>query len=687
MYRYLLGLVLYLLSFKTSIAQIPDADLANFTQQDGLPSNEAYCVFKDSKNFIWISTDQGVVRFNGIKMEKFELPDNVVFKIKEDAKGSVWFFSHTGKLAYFKNEKIYPYEYNDSIIKNIKNLLLADAYINSEDEIMLNSIIGPNYKILKNGTIIRLNEIAQEALMINIFKQRGKQLFTQINSFTPYSQIKNLIISRKDNRELTYMIPIKLQKGYGHSGSVYGSNGSIYTFYANHLYKLNIDGSYDLKEIPSAVLSIYRDPLSGRLFMGLIKGGVYIVDSSLHEIFNNGLNGKTVTSICSDSEGDLWFTTLENGAYYTNTGSTVKKYFHRLTETETQRLYNYRDTILITGNSNMLQQIDGRKILTLFEYKDTEIGDIFISKAGTVFAVAHFNFKDQFKTTRSSHPLFKKIYTIAAGHETLDVDGNLRLINISNGLVRIDLAKMMQKGPGSKNYSLGYVTNNHVIHCMFRKDPDNIFLGSIKNLYLFTISKESIRPYKQTKSVFNNGVTCMRQMSNGIYTIGIRFGGIALMKDSTVIARITEADGLLSNSVKYLLPVGNRLWIATPKGISVITFSSFSPLIYVIKNFGENAGMNDQIIYQLITFKGNILAATSKGIYEITNIEKLLSEKPLPIPLYISSVKYFKGDTSGISSISVPYNKSRVTVDFNAICFNSPKEMKYFYRLTNKDTT
>jgi ligand-binding sensor domain-containing protein len=63
----------------------------NFTQEEGLPSNETYYVFEDSRHYLWFATDLGVVRYNGSKFEVFNLPDNVVFKIKEDSKGRDFF--------------------------------------------------------------------------------------------------------------------------------------------------------------------------------------------------------------------------------------------------------------------------------------------------------------------------------------------------------------------------------------------------------------------------------------------------------------------------------------------------------------------------------------------------------------------------------------------------------------------
>ena len=179
----------------------------------------------------------------------------------------------------------------------------------------------------------------------------------------------------------------------------------------------------------------------------------------------------------------------------------------------------------------------------------------------------------------------------------------------------------------------------------------------------------------------------MRQMDNGLYTIGVRFGGIVLMRDTTIIANITEADGLLSNSIKYLLPLKDQLWAATAKGISVINFQAYNPLKYTITSIGRNEGFYNVIINQLMLFKEDIIAATNSGIYTIENPSVFLNHEPLSIPLYISSINYYKGDTSNISTLSVPYSNNRIRIKYKAVCFNAPEEVKYYYRFDDNDTT
>ncbi|MFZ6000003.1 MAG: two-component regulator propeller domain-containing protein [Bacteroidota bacterium] len=67
----------------------------NFTELTGLPSSETYDVFQDRTGFIWIASDNGVVRYDGEEFVNFNsaqgLTDNTVFSFyedKRDASGS-----------------------------------------------------------------------------------------------------------------------------------------------------------------------------------------------------------------------------------------------------------------------------------------------------------------------------------------------------------------------------------------------------------------------------------------------------------------------------------------------------------------------------------------------------------------------------------------------------------------------
>lgn len=82
-----------------------------YTTNNGLPSNNVYQVYTDSRKFIWFATDAGVARFDGAKYTYFRKQDglscNDVVRIKEDSYGRIWFFNMNATLNFYYEGCIY----------------------------------------------------------------------------------------------------------------------------------------------------------------------------------------------------------------------------------------------------------------------------------------------------------------------------------------------------------------------------------------------------------------------------------------------------------------------------------------------------------------------------------------------------------------------------------------------------
>ena len=64
------------------------------TKDNGLPSNEIYGLFQDSKGNLWIGTDGGICYYDGISVQNFSnefQTSNSNAHILEDSRGRIWF--------------------------------------------------------------------------------------------------------------------------------------------------------------------------------------------------------------------------------------------------------------------------------------------------------------------------------------------------------------------------------------------------------------------------------------------------------------------------------------------------------------------------------------------------------------------------------------------------------------------
>jgi len=57
-----------------SYANAQNYDLTQYTHKDGLPQNSIKAIAQDSKGLIWIGTESGLVRFDGLRFKKIKAP-------------------------------------------------------------------------------------------------------------------------------------------------------------------------------------------------------------------------------------------------------------------------------------------------------------------------------------------------------------------------------------------------------------------------------------------------------------------------------------------------------------------------------------------------------------------------------------------------------------------------------------
>ena len=110
-FRLLTLLLLFNISFQGTTAQyagLEDAKFENYTPRNGLPSDYIEIITQDKFGFIWLSTHNGLIRFDGIQFKTYlhnnsdenSLPDNDAGSIIGDGTGKVWIASRKGLFYY-----------------------------------------------------------------------------------------------------------------------------------------------------------------------------------------------------------------------------------------------------------------------------------------------------------------------------------------------------------------------------------------------------------------------------------------------------------------------------------------------------------------------------------------------------------------------------------------------------------
>ena len=90
--------------------------IQNWNSENGLPQNSVTGITQSIDGYLWISTNNGLVRFDGVNFKLFNslnvpvLKSNIIRQLFSDSKGRVWFINSrtTGTFKELNNLKFTP---------------------------------------------------------------------------------------------------------------------------------------------------------------------------------------------------------------------------------------------------------------------------------------------------------------------------------------------------------------------------------------------------------------------------------------------------------------------------------------------------------------------------------------------------------------------------------------------------
>lgn len=123
-------ILLYLITaIQVGLAQHPV--YWSLTTEDGLPTNEVYDLYQDSKGYMWIATDKGLCRYDGNHFKYYKnkaQKGTSVSHFQEMADGRIWLMSFRNEIFYIENDSLHYFEpLDDYEAKKITNYLIDQS--------------------------------------------------------------------------------------------------------------------------------------------------------------------------------------------------------------------------------------------------------------------------------------------------------------------------------------------------------------------------------------------------------------------------------------------------------------------------------------------------------------------------------------------------------------------------------
>lgn len=337
---------LYILLFLGSINALAQEILPfvdNYSKQDYTGDNQIWNVTQGDDNAIYFANNSFLQRFDGVKWEKYTLPNKSIIRSVFSSQHKIYTGSYNefgywkrtnGKMIYtsisasknlFENNskseeiwkifevdtKIYFQSFNELFIYDGKNISKKKfphqiSYCYVVDNIIYAATVRQGIYKLQNDTFIKVDDfsIIDKNIIYGIEKYKDQYYF-----FTQ----KNGVFLKKPNAPLSVWensINDKLKSQIIISSKIFENKMLIGTAF-NGLYVINLDTNqyYNINRSNvlrnNSVLSIFVDR-EKNFWLGLDNGISYVVQNSPYKVFsdNSGQLG-TVYSIAKHKEGYL----------------------------------------------------------------------------------------------------------------------------------------------------------------------------------------------------------------------------------------------------------------------------------------------------------------------------------------------------------------------------------------------
>jgi signal transduction histidine kinase/ligand-binding sensor domain-containing protein len=597
--------------------KLSESSYYQWTGENGLISNNITSAIQAQSGFIWITTYNGLMRFDGVRVDVYDrsslpfLSTDAFYQVYEDNQGILWFASQgSGIIRYDgKQFSVYTVE-NGAVPKSARCLLIDDSikWIGSNNEglfrIQNNRIETMQDPLLAKITILELVRDKQYIWIATdgqgLMRYDG-QTIKQYNTETGLSSnTVNSVCVAPD-------------------GIYVGTNEGVDVIRDEKISSLDF-----LKNIH--VTDIITDSL-GRIWIAA-DNGLARIDPATNQVElegeKNGYPFNRINSLAFDKEGGLWMGTGRNGLIQLKEPNIINlTTFQGLSLNRSNMVYEHNDEFYIgsdAGHVDVYRQGVIRNLPIRTPINEAGIRDVCVDDAGTTWIASY---KGVIKMVNGT----EQLYTSSNGLPANDVrrilkgrDGSLWIATRSAGIVRYRQGKFTSYFNKKRGLESDYVlaveqdslgalyvgthsggltviqpdeiTKTHhltandagvLIFNVQIESPDRIFIVSNIGLYFFdgqTFTRiEMDRTYKgETHFDWAEDRIGNVWVSTNIGVLKLRKSDIELFlqkKLQKVPTRIIDnQDGMknkeCTGATRMLVSSTGKIWIPTIGGVSVL---------------------------------------------------------------------------------------------------------------------
>ncbi|ASK28859.1 ATP-binding protein [Chryseobacterium sp. T16E-39] len=581
-----------------------------YNTDNGLPQNSVKDIIKDKYGFIWLTTENGIVRYDGSQF--------LVYKsFPLNSQRFTYFYGHTEKDSIFT-----PGDYGRIILlhkkipkvtssaKRFPTLVSKDhinyllycsnySYTNYSGINFYMNFKEGKYYIRKNTlTFSNTHSQTEETLKIKAIYKNVPRVFT-INEMLFYINFTTKKVERIEKGKIVNSYEVPLLTDINSKILWSRINNQVFILNKNIFYMCTYEKEHfriskivQINQIKNDnLISIYYDKLYKKLYLGSSTEGLQIISLA---------NFITVKGPLPKLES-VFYATLPY-----DSSSVINPYGEIYTRNGMISTKNFKNTVPFFMAYDHYRNIMVRKDDDLKTYQKT-------TSYSSYTYVKNFFLKDFFFDET-------RYYSLVAQRK-------------NNGTPEFGGTFDIYKDKSFKSLKKRFLFNDEPTKFM-QLDQDHILVGTIKGLYNVQIEINKIHNITADKELSIRNIIRSKDGNIWITTLG---KGFYLMRNNRLIKMPFDASGNISSSHTILEDMRGFFWIPTNNGLYRVLESQ---LLKYVQNkdskvnyyrFSKDSGFNTNEFNGGSNICGNQL---DNGDFVIPSLNGLVFFDPLKIPSY-----------------------------------------------------
>lgn len=614
---------------------LPESDshyyVERWTTDQGLPSNTLLYALQSANGYIWISSFDGIVKFDGLIFDIFNKTNNntitnAISKIAEDANHNLWIATYGEGLMLYNQGTIKPV--NDELINRQS---IQTIYIDRKNWVWVGTRgnglfhFNPKDKVFKKFTHPSLENITVSAIVEG---SDGALWFgTEGNGLLKYAKNQFYVYTSENGLPSDKIFSLF----FDHSKTLWvGTNSGLSNFTG--------DEFKTIESVNECLISTLFEDHENNLWVPTDCGLFRLSEETqkwLRLPLDKIIPSDHFTDGFVDSNQNLWFTTYHAG----------------LIQLKKSKFINYtiQDGLASKAISSIALYGDEKYLI------GTNNGVVNVIDQGKV---SRLKFNTNIPDTRIRGILY-------------DSKGNL-WVGTSAGML------LKKKSGEEKWYTTANGLPDNEVRLFYEDRNQNIWFGTRSGGLVKVINEDEFRVIDKSSKLNSNFIMSIQEDLNNNLIVGTNESGLNILKTNGSVEYISEVDGLASDLIFNTYTDENNItWVATNGGISRIEGDN-------ITNITAEHGLNTDAPFDFVEDNNDgVWLPTSKGIIKAS--KKELNQfasgqiKHISVRLYDKQDGLELSETTGAAKSILADNGNIWVPALNGVIVIDPKKMGFNY--------